>query len=181
MKKLNALIGFFSILVLIGHFGTMSYSMLTGWYNFSVCKGLAHATAWLVSAHVILVLCIVLFLHDGASMKNAGMNARVIIQRSAGIVMILLLHKHIKDFGFIVTGAVPGGIGKAVLIATELLFFGSVFSHSAVSFSRIFITLGLCSDEKTIKHIDKTAYIICGAAFIIVSTILIRFVISFGG
>lgn len=181
MKKLNAILGFLSIAVLLGHLGTMTYSMLTGWYSYNVCKTLAHVTAGVVFAHMLAVLYIVFFMHDGASFKNARLNVRVIVQRASAIVIVLLLHRHVKDFGFIAARTVPGGADKVMLIVTELLFFAALFSHLAVSFSRGLISLGLVTKEKTVRTIDMTIYIFFGILFAVAAFALIRFVVTYGG
>lgn len=79
MKKLNAIISWILSICLLAHLLTMGYSLLTRWYDFVICKTLAHATAYAAFAHVILCLIIFLFLHDGASLSYPKKNIRTIL------------------------------------------------------------------------------------------------------
>ena len=45
LKKINTICSWIIIVFLLGHLGTMCYSMLTGWYDYSICKGLAMGKA----------------------------------------------------------------------------------------------------------------------------------------
>lgn len=56
LKKINTICSWIIIGFLLGHLGTMCYSMLTGWYDYSICKGLANGTAVVAAIHVMISL-----------------------------------------------------------------------------------------------------------------------------
>lgn len=176
IKKLNAIVGLICILCLCGHFGTMAYSLATGWYDYNICKSLAWATAITVSVHVVLVIIIFLFLHDGSKITQKKMNARVIVQRVSGIVMIVFLFFHVKNYGFIVSGDPLIISEKIRIIIMEAIFFWAVFSHISSSFSSALLSLGAITREKTYNRINIAVKIICGACFITIMILMIRFV-----
>lgn len=181
VKKINAFISLLCCLSLLGHFGTMSYSMLTGWYNFVICKRLAHTTALTVSIHVFLVLIIFFFLHDGSNFSRYWReNIRTIIQRSSGIVIILLVHAHVKNYGFIISGEPFMMVERIRICVMEVIFFTSIFAHVATSFVKAFITLGLISDDKKINTFEKIVNIVCVIGLLLIVVNMLRFVITFG-
>lgn len=179
IKKLNAVVGLICILCLCGHFCTMAYSLATGWYDYNICKSLAWATGITVSIHVALVIIIFFFLHDGSRITEKRKNARVIVQRVSGILMIVFLHFHVKDYGFIVAGDPLIVSEKVRIIIMEAIFFAAVFSHIATSFSSALLTLGAITKEKTYNRINIAVKIICGAGFVTIMILMIRFVSSF--
>lgn len=185
LKKCNAICSWIIIGILIGHLGTMSYSMLTGWYNLSVCKKLAQGTAIAVAIHVTLSLILVFFFHDGTDFsKYKKQNRRIILQRVSALVMLALLHLHIKAFGFIVAGTVLSVADKGFILITEFVFFGSIFVHLGVSFSRSLISMGIIRSDAAQKRADCVLGILCGLLFVVTMVALTRFVIlwtGFGG
>ena len=164
MKRINAVWGWLSIIALLGHLATMSYSLLTGWYDFAICKALAYATAITVGGHVVFALIVVMFLHDGANLGGyAGLNKRAILQRVSGIAILVLLVAHVHSFGFIVT---------------EVLFFAAICTHLATSFSKSLITWGLIREEPTERQINLIAEIVCAVLFVVPCFALVRFVLT---
>lgn len=178
MKKLNALCAWLSIAALLGHLGTMTYSLLTGWYDFALCKNLAYATAISVGAHVLVTLVIFFFLHDGtAPTRYLKHNMQTILQRASGLAMLLLLHAHVKSFGFIVAGEPLDFLTKAGLVATEALFFGAIFTHVATSLPKSLITLGLMRSDRAESRVRRVAGVVGMALFLLTCVALVRFVI----
>lgn len=156
VKKLNTVVSLVCGLSLLGHFLTMTYSMMTGWYDFNLCKKLAHTTAISVSVHVILVLIILFFLHDGSSYgAYKSRNIGTIVQRASGLLMIIFVHFHVTNYGFIMSHAAFQMDERIRICLMETIFFVSVFAHLASSFSKAFITLGILTDIKKVKILDK--------------------------
>ena len=179
MKKLNAVWGWLAIVALLGHLITMTYSLSTGWYDFTICKTLAYATAVVVGGHVIFALIIVMFVHDGANLgRYAGLNKRTIIQRASGIAVLVLLVAHVHSFGFIVAGEPLDAPAKAFIIVTEVLFFAAICTHLATSFSKSLVTWGLVREEATERRVDLVSEIVCAILFIVPSFSLVRFVLG---
>ena len=177
-KKTNAILSWILIGCLLGHLATMSYSLLTGWYNYFICKTLAHLTCGAFSLHVILSLCIVFFMHDGTSMAcYQRKNIKTILQRVSGIIMICLVHLHVEEYSFIVAGTPLSSLSKMRIIGVELLFWGFLFIHIAISLSKSFISLGLIRTEKAERLIDGVAKIVCIILMIIICFAMMRFVV----
>ena len=108
-------------------------------------------------------------------------NLRVILQRASALVILALLHLHVKAFGFIVSGASLSGADKAFLLITELLFFGAVSLHLGVSFSRSLITMGLLSSDAGEKRTDRAAWAISALLMAVSAAALVKFVVSWTG
>lgn len=179
MKKLNAVLGWLAIAALLGHLATMTYSLSTGWYDFTICKTLAYVTAATVGGHVVLALVNVMILHDGANIGRYGsLNKRTIIQRASGIAVLVLLVAHVRSFGFIVAGQPLDALTKAFVIVTEVLFFASICAHLATSFSKSLITWGLIREESTERRVDLISEIVCMILFVVPSFALVRFVLT---
>ena len=179
MKKINAVWGWLSIIALLGHLVTMSYSLLTGWYDFAICKALAYATAITVGGHVVFALIVVMFLHDGANLGGyAGLNKRTILQRASGIAILVLLVAHVHSFGFITAGEPLDAPTKAFIIVTEVLFFAAICTHLATSFSKSLITWGLIREESTERRVNLIAEIVCAVLFVVPCFALVRFVLT---
>jgi len=178
MKKINAVWGWLAIIALLAHLGTMTYSLLTGWYDFVICKTMAYATAITVGGHVVFAMIVVMFLHDGSNVGGyAKLNKRTILQRASGIAILVLLVAHVRSFGFIVAGEPLSDLTKLFIIVTEVLFFAAICTHLATSFSKSLITWGLIRKETTEKRVDLAAEIVCAILFIVPSFALVRFVL----
>ncbi len=182
IKKLNALCSWILTAILLAHLLTMSYSMWTGWYDFNLCKALANGTAAVTAIHIAVSLFILFFMNDGADLRRYRKNnKRVIIQRASGLVIIAILHLHVKAFGFIASGEALTASDKAFILVTELIFFAAIFMHLCVSFSRSLITFGLLRRDLSEKRIDTVAKIICVILMIITAAALIKFVVPWTG
>ena len=185
LKKVNAICSWIIIGFLLGHLGTMSYSMLTGWYNFFICKGLAKGTAIVVAIHVTLSLILMFFFHDGTNFsKYKSQNKRVMLQRASGLIIVAILHLHTKAFGFIAAGTALSVANKCFILITEFLFFGAIFIHLGVSFSRSLISMGMVRSDAAEKRVDRLVAVFCGLLMVITMVALTKFVVlwtGFGG
>ena len=133
-------------------------------------------------AHAALTLAIFFFVNGGTGPGRYGrQNLRVILQRASALVILALLHLHVKAFGFIVSGASLSGADKAFLLITELLFFGAVSLHLGVSFSRSLITMGLLSSDTAEKRADRAAWAVSALLMAVSAAALVKFVVSWTG
>lgn len=181
IKKLNSIVSLLCCVSLLGHFVTMTKSMMTGWYNLGVCKNLAHMTGLTVSIHVCLVLIIFFFIHDGSNLSLYGKeNMKTIIQRASGLVIMLMVHFHVKNYGFIMSDEPFMMIERIRICVMEIVFFASIFAHLSTSFSKAFISLGLISDCKKINILDIVIRVFCAISMLIVTITMLRFVLAFG-
>ena len=93
---------------------------------------------------------------DGRVYKKE--NIKTIIQRVFGVLIILLLVPHIIGMG---NHLVP----KILHSIIHPLFFLVVYGHTAISFTKAFITLGI-GNAKLIKVVDRIIMILCVLIFI---------------
>lgn len=178
LKKINAVLGLLIVLSLCGHAGTMGFSLWTGWYSFLLCKSLAKITISLLVLHVFCSLCLFFFVHDGAGLKYSKCNVSTILQRISALLILGLLHIHMRAYAHMATKTVLGTGQTAFFCVTEIMFFASVLTHVAVSVSKGFITLGLTTSVKAISVIDMISYIICALTMIAVSGGMLSFFIG---
>ncbi len=158
LKKANAILGLFAILILLGHAGYQIVAYILFIYNPLVTKVLAWATVAVVSMHAILGMSMVMFVHDGGSLGSyPKANLRTILQRASAIGIMVTLVLHIKAFDILKSGSL--GLAAAEII--QVLFFSCVFTHIATSFSNAFVTLGILSDMDKKKKIDRVVFVIC--------------------
>lgn len=162
LKKINAVLGLSIIAALICHGGTMTYSLITYWYNYTICKFFAHAAVVLMILHALMSICIFFFLHDGSSISYSRLNTSTLIQRITAVLMIIFIHFHTTAYAHMATGESLSAGKTVFVLITEYIYIISVFLHTSVSFSKALITLGLISSAKTARRVDKAAYIICG-------------------
>lgn len=178
LKKINAAMAFLVILSLCGHAGTMCFSLWTGWYNLLIAKTLAYITVTLLAFHVLCALILFFFVHDGANLKYPKKNMATILQRASAIIMLALLYVHTISYSGAATGETLT-VGQTIFYClTELLFFASVMTHIAVSFSKGLITLGLVSSAETVHKIDIAAYIICALVMLAATGGMLHFYIG---
>jgi len=181
IKKANSLFALISVLSICGHAGSMVYSLLTGWYSYNLCKALAHTTAAAVTIHVGLCLIIYFFIHEGSKISYAGKeNAETIIQRITGLLIILLVHRHIVNYQFIMSGEIFPVADRVRLIICELAYFGSIYSHLALSVQRLGVSFGVIKSKKAYLVIEKIIKPLCAALFLLTAFAIVRFVVMWG-
>ena len=179
MKKVNACITWVLTLLFFSHLLVMSYSLSTGWYDYTICKTLARATGIVISIHALLSIIIVFFLHDGVKIGyHAKRNTKTIIQRTTAIIILLFVHLHVKAFGFIVQGTSLSVANKIFILVTEIIFFGANFLHLTVSFSKSLITMGLLRSDEREKLINKIVLVINVVLMCIATISLTIFIIK---
>lgn len=166
LKKANAVMALLALLSLCGHAGSMCFSLWTGWYNFLIAKAFAYITVISLAFHVLTSLTLFFFFHDGANLKYQKENKAAFLQRASALAMLVLLHAHVNAYSHMATGEVLT-TGKTIFYClSEFLFFASVMTHVAVSFSKALITLGLAGSAETIHKVDIVSYIVCALAML---------------
>lgn len=177
LKKMNAAMAFMVILSLLCHAGTMCFSLWTGWYNLLIAKTFAYITVISLAFHVLFSLILFFFVHDGANLKYTKENRSTFLQRTSALAMLILLHAHVNAYSHMATGEVLTTGQTIFYCLSELLFYASVMTHVAVSFSKGLITLGFVSSAETIHRIDIAAYIICAVGMVATTGGMLRFFI----
>lgn len=176
LKKTNALLGLLSIFLMILHISYSVFAYLTMYYNPVLKTVFSLPFIILVCLHAVSGMTTLFLQSDGGKISlYPKQNVKTILQRLSAALIFPFLILHLKTFSLMQASAEKGmKFFIVLLIVAELLFFGIVITHIAVSFSNGLITLGLLSSRKTQKIIDKTMYIIGAFAFIISAYAVIR-------
>lgn len=176
LKKLNAVLGLLTIALLIAHAGYSAVSYIFMLYHPNVTKALSLPLLVIVCLHAILGMSLVFLHSDGTDLTAyPGYNKATIAQRVSAALIFPMLLLHIRTFALMSSAAEAGAKAPVVLlILVEVLFFGTIFTHIAVSFSRALITLGLLSSREKQRRIDKACIIICSVMFVFCVIAIVR-------
>lgn len=162
IKKLNAVLGLVTILLMLVHVISMSL-LLNGSIQFhKELIYIAMIFILLFIIHIFVSVVIMFFFNDGSSpMQYPSLNVRTIIQRSTAIIMVIFFHMHFEHYtktaadGTLIFVQPDIGIflAEAVLIITVVM-------HAAISLPKAFITLGITDNEKRMKKIVRVSDIV---------------------
>lgn len=180
VKKINAILSLISIALLFVHAVYHTVSYLLYYYNPLVTKLLGYILFALILTHAVLSVIVVFILHDSKKISYPRNNIKTILQRISGFSLLLIIFTHIRHFAIL--DSYVGSSGFTVALIVEIVFFGLIFLHIALSFSKAFISLGLITSMKSAKICDITVSVICAACFVIMSIIITTTHINiFGG
>ena len=176
LKKINAGLGLLSILFMLLHIGYSAFAYMTMYYNPAMKSVFAIPFIVFACLHAVFGMATVFSQKDGTRLDlYPKKNARTILQRVSAALIFPLLILHLYTFTLMKASAESGmTVFIILLMIAELLFFGVVITHVAVSFSNAFITLGLLSSPKAQKAIDTVMYIFGAAAFLVSAFAVIR-------
>lgn len=170
MKKANAGIGLLIILLMLGHVIYNVVSYLTYYYNPVITKVGGYALVAAIVAHAGLSMAIVFGRHDSKTVTYKALNIRTLLQRIFAALMCVLIPVHI--FTFKLLDATVGTVFFNLILFVAVIFYWSVFSHVALSFSNALVSLGWLTDIKKKKVIDIIVWILCFVMFIAASVIV---------
>lgn len=176
LKKINAALGLLSIAGMLVHIGYTVFAYLTYYYNESLKILTAIPFMVLVCLHAVCGLLTVFLQADGTRLDlYPKQNLRTILQRASAALMLPLLILHINTFGLLQSAAGAGQwLWFALLMISQPLFYGVALTHIAVSVTRGLITLGLLTSREKQKRIDIVIYILCAAAFVISTYVVVN-------
>ena len=173
MKKINAALGLLSIAAMLVHIGYTVFAYLTFYYNESLKILTAIPFMVLVCLHAVCGMLTVFLQADGTRLNlYPKQNLRTILQRVSAALMLPLLILHIKTFALLESTAQAGQ--WVWLMISQPLFYGVALTHIAVAMTRGLITLGLLSSREKQKRIDIVVYILCAAAFVISTYVVLH-------
>ena len=113
LKKTNAVISWILIALLLVHIYTTLVYLLTGRFNLELMMKAPRALAVVCIIHVCISLAIVFFMHDGSDFTRYGkLNQRTFMQRLSGLMILLLVHPHVKLFASFIYENVPLSAGR---------------------------------------------------------------------
>jgi len=173
LKKTNAVLGLLLSAVCLTHVVAEVGNGITHGALQSQNQIIARICGTIAILHV-LISCYMLFIsHEGKHMNQYPReNASTLLQRISGILMIIFLAFHVGVFNAL-AGHEGRDAGFFILrTATAVLFYGTVFLHISLSFSRALITLGILSSRETKRRLDRILWVILGLGFIAASVLI---------
>ena len=176
LKKINAVLGLLSILLMLIHIGYNVFSYLTMYYNplFKLLTAIPFMV--LVCIHAVTGMLTVFMQKDGSRMDlYPKQNARTILQRVSAALIFPLLILHINTFSLMTASMQKRWmICFFLLMFAEILFFAVIITHISVSFTNAFITLGILTSREVQQKIDKCIFIVNGIIFLISVFAIVR-------
>lgn len=163
LRKVNAWLSVATTMLLFQHTFFYSFCMLSLCDFNTVNEIISYVLAGLMILHAVLSAVMAFLGHKGADKGKfkdyPKINISTIIQRTSGILMLLLIGLHIW-------GAACFFQPKILHAFIQPLFFIMALAHASVSFSKAFITLGI-GNARTIRIIDIATRILCLVIFIL--------------
>ncbi|MCR5651784.1 MAG: hypothetical protein K6F86_11460 [Lachnospiraceae bacterium] len=175
LKKCNAILSLLSALTLLIHILYNIFAYAAFFYDPTLKMLTALPFIIIVCAHAICGMCSVFLLGDGTCPAlYPKQNVKTIIQRVSAALIFPLLIIHLNSYSLLKKGASESMALFVLIIILQLLFFAVIASHTAVSFSNAFITLGILSDINKKRMIDIAMIIMCALLFITAAFCIIR-------
>lgn len=176
LKKTNAFLGLLSAVALLVHMLYNCFAYFTFYYNPALKGWTSLPLIILVCAHAVCGMCTVFLMGDGTRLDlYPQRNRTTITQRISAALLFPLLIVHLKTFELLNASSEEGNwFMFALLITVQILFYGVATVHTAVSFSKGLVTLGLIGDEKKLKAVNGIIGTVFGLAFLAVSVAVIR-------
>lgn len=176
LKKLNAALGLLSIVAMLLHIGYTVFAYLAFYYNPTLKLLTAVPFMVLMCLHAVCGMLTVFLQADGTRLDlYPKQNLRTILQRASAALILPLLILHINTFGLLQSAVGAGQwLWFALLMLSQPLFYGVALTHVAVSVTRGLITLGLLSSREKQKKIDRVIYILCAAAFVASTYVVLK-------
>lgn len=176
LKKLNAVLSLASMAALLLHLGYSVYAYLKYYYNPTLTKTFSIILMVLTSLHAVLGMSIVFLSGDGSRLSDyPKQNIRTILQRMSAALFFPLLILHVKTFELLKTfSGKDAWFMFYLLIFTEIIFYGTIILHVAVSLTRALITMGWLQSRKVMRILDLCIWAICSLAFLVSAVAVVR-------
>ncbi len=176
LKKINAALGLLSIAAMLVHIGYTVFAYLAFYYNPALKLLTAIPFMLLVCLHAVCGMMTVFLQADGTRLDlYARLNVRTILQRVSAALMLPFLFLHINTYSLLKSSAEAGHwLWFALLMLSQVLFYGIVLTHVAVSLTRGLITLGLISSVEKQKRMDRIVYILSALVFAATTFVVLR-------
>lgn len=169
LKKVNAATALLSMLLLFLHIGYSSYAYLTFYYNPQMKMLTAYPFMVFTCFHAVCGMSSVFMQGDGTRLDlYPKQNFRTILQRLSAAFIFPLLLLHLNTYNLLKsTSENQQMLFFFLLIIVQILFYAVAITHTATSFTRALITLGLLASRERQKALDRVIYIFCAAVFIV--------------
>ena len=170
LKKINAVLGILTFALFFAHGIYEDVAYIAYIYNPILTKAFADTLATVFTLHAVLSLYIIFRRNDTVKIDYRKRNIKTLIQRDTGMLSILLLPFHAGAMSLL--GKTYGTPAFYVIEFLGFLFIGVISTHLAISFSKALITLGLVTDEKKVKTIDRAVAVISAVFFVFTCVVL---------
>ena len=170
LKKNNAILSLFTCLMLLIHVVYQAVAHLMLFYYPIVSKILGYAVLIPAVIHGVMSAISVLFLHDSRKIMYKKANARTYIQRICAVIIVVLLPAHL--YSYAIHGITAGTALFYAATSLQIIFYGAIITHVAVSVSKALITLGVIGNMDKMHMIDRSLFVICAVLFVAVSIIV---------
>lgn len=176
LKKINAISGLLSAPALFVHIIFNVYCYLTMYYNPALKQLTSLPFMIFVIVHAICGMLTLFLLGDGTKLDlYPKKNARTVLQRVSAALIFPMLIVHLKSFDLLSSAASEGKWTMfGALLAVQVLFYAVVLTHTAVSFSKSLITLGILSSKKAMNTVDYIMYSLCALTFALASFAIVK-------
>ena len=173
-KQINAYLALTAAALLLVHLCYTVVSYLLFYYHAVITAVIGHALGAIVIAHILLSAVNVFGRHDTISLRTyPRLNIRTILQRVSVLIAILLVPLHLRT-GKAVSARTVEESGFRALMVTEILFWGLILLHIALSLTRAFVTLGWLRSAQGQKRADRIIWVVCALLFAAAAVVVIR-------
>ncbi|WP_295153663.1 hypothetical protein [uncultured Ruminococcus sp.] len=167
LKKINAVLAILSMVAMIGHIGYTDFAYLKMYYN-PLLKLLTSLPFMILTClHAVCGMSAVFMQADGTRLDlYPEQNKKTIVQRLSAALIFPLLLLHINTFDLLKSCAESGKtVCFVLLLISQPIFYGVIFAHTSVSFSRSLITVGILTSRERQKMIDRIVGIASAVLF----------------
>lgn len=156
LKKINAVSAILLSIFVLLHIVFMSL-LLLGVVEFLPVFGIIGKLLLTVFVtHIIISLCIV-FLYSGNGIKYPKLNKSTVVQRLSSIILLVLIHFHMRDYFSDNVFVQPSWFGYI----SEMIFTVLLMCHFIPSIDKGLLSLGI--NSKTVSMIMKIIFILAFA------------------
>ena len=170
IKKNNAILSLFTCLMLLIHVVYQAVAYLMLFYYPIVSKILGYAVLIPAVLHGVMSAISVLFLHDSRKIMYKKANVRTYIQRICAVIIVVLLPAHLYSYD--IHDITAGSALFYAAVSIQIIFYGAIMTHVAVSVTKALITLGMLENVDKMHIIDRILFAVCAALFVAVSIIV---------
>lgn len=163
MRKINALV----VIVIIGMFGVHSISSalyLAGILKYQPSYQITGRRVFLVVC-LHLIISLILYFKELSKKKKSKVNIALVaetkIQLISGILLAVLMGLHVVLYSCYSAAKIPESLQvRGIHLIVDMLFFGTILSHLAVSIPRLAISVGLVNRELAYIKVNKIVKVI---------------------
>ena len=170
LKKNNAILSLFTCLMLLTHVVYQTVAHLLFFYSPMVSKILGYAVLIPAVIHGVMSAVSVLFLHDYRKIMYKKANVRTYIKRICAVIIVVLLPAHL--YSYAIHDITAGSALFYSAVSIQIIFYGAIITHVAVSVSKALITLGMIGNMDKMHMIDRSLFVLCAALLVAVSIIV---------